>query len=228
MANGFSRLSGIAAPYLRGDVMIDHIAAPGADTHDHGRADIAPHDRLAPRNTDSSTGRVCRAFELERYFADGSENPASVFNQAPYRNASILLAGRNFGIGGTHTPAAARMIGCGFRAVIAPSFGPVFHDDCVQTGLFPVILEQEFVRTLAAATVAAPQLEMTIDLEQQTIARPDSGPIPFQMNPRLLERFMRGLTDEDETLPFQDEADAFREAQQSNQPWIYRPTGDPR
>lgn len=219
MANGFARLSGIALPYLRGDVMIDHIAAPGVGMHDHGRTD---------RELDPSARRVCRAFELERYFADGSENPASIFNQAPYRTASILLAGRNFGIGGTQTPAAAYMLGCGFRAVIAPSFGPVFHDDCVQTGLFPVILEQEFVRTLAAATAAAPHLEMTIDLEQKTIARPDSGPIPFQMNPRLLERFLRGLADEDETMRFQEEAEAFREAQQSNQPWIYRPTGDPR
>lgn len=228
MANGFSSIGGIAAPYLRGDVMIDYIAAPGIGMHDHGQAGAGPHDHPPPDDMDSSARRVSHAFELERYLPAGSENTDSIFNQAPYRNASILLAGRNFGIGGTQAPAAALLLGCGFRAVIAASFGPVFHDDCIQSGLFPVILEWKFVRALAAATVAAPHLEMTVDLELQTIARPDTGPIPFQMNPRLLARFMRGLADEDETMPFRKEADAFREAQELRQPWIYRTNGDPR
>ena len=228
MANGFSSISGIAAPYLRSDVMIDYIAAPGVGMHDHGRTDAEPHDHPSPEDMDSSARRVSHAFDLERYLPDGSENPESIFNQAPYRNASILLAGRNFGIGGTHSPAAALLLGCGFRAVIAGGFGPVFHDDCIQSGLFPVILEGKYVQALAASTVAAPRLEMTVDLELQTIARPDSGPIPFQMNPRLLARFMHGLADEDETMPFRNEADAFREAQQLRQPWIYRTHGDPR
>ena len=227
-ANGFATLTGIAAPWLRDDVMIDQIAAPGAGMHDHGQAGVAPHDHPFPEDMDSPAPGGPHAFEFERFLPDGSENPEFVLNQAPYRNASILLAGRNFGIGGTQTPAAARMLGCGFRAVVAPSFGPVFRGDCIQSGLFPVMLEQEHVRALAAATAAAPHLEMTIDLERQTIARPDGGPVPFQMNPRLLARFMRGLADEDETMPHQDEADAFREAQELRQPWIYRTSGDHR
>ena len=228
MAGGFASLTGIAAPYMRSDVMIDHIAAPGAGMHEHGQAGAAPHGHPPPEENTSTARRVSHAFELERYLPDGSENPDCVFNREPYRNAAILLADRNFGIGGTQTPAAARMLGCGFRAVIAPSFGPVFHDDCIRLGLFPVILERKLVQALAATTMAAPRLEMTIDLEKSTITRPDSGPIPFRMNSRQLERFMRGWADEDETMPFQDEAEAFRKKQESNQPWIYQSIGDPR
>ncbi len=228
MGRGFTRLRGIAAPYPRRDVLMEEIAPPEIGAHDHGALDIAPHEHPAPEEAGAGARRPAHAFEFERFLADGEEDPAFILNQAPYRNASILLAGANFGGGGTHTPAVARLLGCGFRAVVAPSFGPVFHNDCLRQGLFPLVLAQEPLNTLAAATAAAPHLPMTIDLAQQTLARPDSGRVQFQMNPRLLTRFMRGLADEDETMPFQDEAEAFRKAQQTRQPWIYQTNGDPQ
>ena len=227
------RLTGIAAPYLRNDVLIDYIALPGAGGHGHGHdihnqpGEIIRHQHPhAP--ADAAVNPAEHAFPLDRYRPDGSENPDFILNQPPFRDASILLAGENFGIGGTQTPAAARLLGCGINAVVAPDFGPVFHDDCIQAGLLPVMLGREKLQTIVAAVVAAPRRELTIDLQRQTLSRPDTGPIAFQMNPRLRRRFMDGLADIDETAPFQREADAFREAQQQRQPWIYRTTGDPQ
>ncbi len=221
--DGLVQLTGIAAPFLRHDVLIDYIAPPQAGLHEHGTAQT-PTGEAA----NASGQRLQQAFPLDRYLADGSENPEFILNQTPWRNASILLAGRNFGIGGTQTPAATRLLGSGIRAVIAPSFGPVFLDDCIQAGLLPVILGQRQVEAIAAAAVAAPRRELTIDLQRQTISRPDIGPIAFQMNPRLRERFMGGLSDIEETVPFQREAEAFQRGHELRQPWIYRSTGDPR
>ena len=217
-------LKGIAAPFLRHDVLIDYIAPPLGGAHEHVPAIIAPAGGAA----NASGQSIQQAFPLDRYLADGSENPEFILNRAPWRDASILLAGRNFGIGGTQTPAAARLLGSGIRAVIAPSFGPVFLDDCVQAGLLPVILGQEQVEIIAAAATAAPRRELTINLQRQTISRPDIDPITFQMNPRLRERFMEGLSDIDETTPFQREAEAFQRDHELRQPWIYRSPGDQR
>ncbi len=222
--DGLVQLTGIAAPFMRHDMLIDYIAPPIGSLHAHGSAVITPAGVVG-----NASGQALRqAFPLDRYLADGSENPEFILNRAPWRNASILLAGRNFGIGGTRTPAAARLLGDGIRAVIAPSFGQVFFDDCIQAGLLPVILGQEQVEAIAAAAVAAPRRELTIDLRWQTISRPDIGPITFQMSPRLRARFMEGLSDIDETTPFQREAEAFQRDHELRQPWIYRSTGDQR
>ncbi len=222
--DGLVQWTGIAAPFLRHDVLIDYIAPPIGGVHAHGSAVIPPAG-VAANALDQG---LRQAFPLDRYLADGSENPEFILNREPWRDASILLAGRNFGIGGTQTPAAARLLGDGMRAVIAPSFGPVFLDDCIQAGLLPVILGQEQVEAIAAAAMAVPRRELTIDLRRQTISRPDIGPIAFQMNPRLRRRFAGGLGDIEETASFQREAEAFRREHELRQPWIYRSTGEPR
>ncbi len=231
MGNGLTRLThveGIAAPYLRNDVLIDQIAPPVAAGHGHGPAmNEIIRRRHPPAAAPVSPEEAARhAFPLDRYLPDGNENPEFILNRPAYRDASILLAGRNFGIGGTHAPAAARLLGCGIEAVIAVDFGPVFHDDCLQAGLLPVMLGQGEVEHIAQAAAAAPRLPLTINLARQTVSRPDTGDIAFQMNPRLRRRFMEGLTDIDETKPFQSEADAFREAHEKRQPWIYQSTGE--
>jgi len=231
MGKGWTRLrqlQGIAAPYLRNDVLIDQIAPPVAGGHGHGHGvDEIIRRQHPPAAAPVSPEQAARhAFPLDRYLPDGRENPQFILNQPAYRDASILLAGRNFGIGGTHTPAAARLLGCGIEAVIAVDFGPVFHDDCLPAGPLPVALGRDEVVFIAQAAAAAPRLPLTIDLARQIISRPDIGDIAFQMNPRLRRRFMEGLTDSDETRPFQSEADAFRKIHEKRQPWIYQSTGE--
>ncbi|MCY4270874.1 MAG: hypothetical protein OXE80_11965 [Gammaproteobacteria bacterium] len=223
-----THITGIAAPYLRNDVLIDQIAPPVAGGHGHGPEMHAVIRRQHPPATAPLAAEEAarHAFPLDRYLPDGRENPGFILNQPAYRDASILLAGRNFGIGGTHTPAAARLLGCGIEAVIAVDFGPVFHDDCLQAGLLPVMLGWSELESIALTVAAAPRLPLTIDLARQTIGRPDTGDIAFQMIPRLRRRFMEGLTDIDETRPFQSEADTFREAHERRQPWIYQSTGE--
>ena len=111
---------------------------------------------------------------------------------------------------------------CGFKAIIAPSFGTVFLDDCMQVGLLALVMDEEQVQMLAAKTGAAPQLELTIDLELQVVSRPDMAAIRFDLLPRLRRRFMLGLEDLDETSPFADQAEEFRQRQRLQQPWLYQ------
>src|SRR3990172_6153497 len=75
-----------------------------------------------------------------RYLPDGRPNPRFVLNTPGYDNASILVAGRNFGSGSSREHAVWAIRQYGFRAVIAPSFADIFHKNCFENGLIPVIL----------------------------------------------------------------------------------------
>ena len=63
----------------------------------------------------------------------------------------VIVAGRNFGCGSSREPAVWALMGLGFRAVIAPSFGDIFYNNCFQNGVLAITLPEETVRALASA-----------------------------------------------------------------------------
>jgi 3-isopropylmalate/(R)-2-methylmalate dehydratase small subunit len=107
------------------------------------------------------------------------------------------------------------------RAIIAPSFGPVFHDDCFDYGLLPVTLAEEVVLRLADAVSANPEVEMTVDLVSQLVERPGLEPIPFQIDARRRMGLLTGSTNLEERLQHSDSAAAMRSRDLRARPWIY-------
>lgn len=222
----FIRHSGIAAPYLKHDVRMEHIAAPSIGSHNHsveqGQATVHGHDRSKRESSQGTEPQLGHVFETERSLHSGETNPSFILNQDPFMDASILLTGRNFGLGGTQTPAASALVAYGYRAVIAVSFGTVFFDDCVQTGLLALIIGQDQILAIADKIITSPGVELVIDLEQQVISRPDMQAIAFELNPRLRRKYMLGLQDVDETSPFNKEAEEFQRGHRLRQPWLYQ------
>src|ERR1700743_3195053 len=100
-------------------------------------------------------------------FHDLRENPAFVLNRAEYREARALAAAENFGCGSSRENAVWALYDYGFRVVIAPSFGDIFYNNCLQNGLLPIRLPQAGVDRLLAASPAEP---IAVDLESQTVA----------------------------------------------------------
>ncbi len=80
-----------------------------------------------------------------RFRPDGSPNPDFELNRPEYQGASVLVAGRNFGCGSSREHAVWALVDAGFRAVIAPSFGDIFFNNCFKNGMLPVILPEETV-----------------------------------------------------------------------------------
>jgi 3-isopropylmalate/(R)-2-methylmalate dehydratase small subunit len=75
-----------------------------------------------------------------RYQADGQPDDNFILNAPCYAGAKILVAERNFGCGSSREQAVWALFDYGFRAVIAPSFGDIFYNNCCQQGLLPVVL----------------------------------------------------------------------------------------
>ena len=226
----FVRHSGVAAPFLRPNVEIEVIApmAAGAHPHDSGTYPPAPEIHLHPRDRDDPGTLTVglHAFEGLRYLPDGRENPDFILNREPYRNASILVAGENFGIGSMQAFAVMRLKACGMQAVVAPSFGPVFFEDCFVYGLLPVTLEQEAIDTIVQAIAANPNAPTTVDLQRQVIERSGMTAMAFRMNPRLRSNLLLGVDDLDTIMKHVKDAETFQDENRKQRPWMYETEPD--
>jgi len=109
-----------------------------------------------------------------RYRADGSEYPDFVLNQAAYKPARIVLGEANFGCGSSREHAVWALYDYGIRAVIAPSMGDIFMSNAAKNGLLTIVLPAPAVTSMIEATLAAPGLEIAVDLAAQTVAMPGS------------------------------------------------------
>ena len=95
------------------------------------------------------------------------------YNQDPYRKSRIIVANRNFGCGSSREAAVFALVACDFYAVVAPSFGDIFFNNCFQNGVLPVRLDEETVARLRAQLRDQPGAAVTVDLESQEVTGPD-------------------------------------------------------
>ena len=152
---------------------------------------------------------------------DGSEEPDLVLEQEPYRDASILLAGENFGAGGAAEAEVFRLMAYGVRSVIAPGFGPAFYSSCLTLGMLPVTLSEEMIEKITEGVVSNPGVEITVDLERQVIEVPGMEPISFSIDARASNKLLQGVSDLDEMLQHSENVVAFRNQDRNRRPWIY-------
>ncbi len=199
----FTTHTGIAAPLLR----------PNIDTDV-----IIPLNRGA-RGAELTPGQL--VFDSIRYLPDGSENPEFILNQIPFRRASILLTGENFGTGSSRESAVTSLMAFGFSAVIAPSFGQIFYNNCFGNGLMPVVLNPDQIAQLAEQVSINPLAEITVDLEKMEIRHPQLATISFSVEVRLRNKMLAGLDDIDEILEHTADTAQFESTDRTQRPWIY-------
>ena len=142
-------------------------------------------------------------------------------NRQPYREASILLAGDNFGTGSSRESAVTGLMAFGFRSIVAPSFGEIFYTNCFANGMLPVTLGAEVIEEIADQVMLDPEVEMTVDLEKNQIQRPGLDAVSFSIDSRLRNKMLLGLRDLDEILLHRNDTNAFENEDRRNRPWIY-------
>jgi 3-isopropylmalate dehydrogenase len=171
-------------------------------------------------NAREEFGKFC--FEPWRYQADGSENPEFPLNRPRYRDAKILVAADNFGCGSSREHAVWALQGMGIRCVIAPSFGDIFFNNCIQNGMLAIRLPESEVERLAADIEQAQTQEATVDLEAQRIVAPSGAIIAFDIEPERRQGLLEGLDQIGITLKLDGAIRAFQDKDRSERPWIYR------
>jgi 3-isopropylmalate/(R)-2-methylmalate dehydratase small subunit len=197
----FQRLAARACPLLLSNVNTDMI--------------LPARFLKLPRS--AGLGRVL-FYDLRRDAA-GNERPDFLLNQPLWRDAKILVAGRNFGGGSSREAAVYAVYDAGFRCVIASSFGDIFAQNAVKNGLLAAVLHESDVIELGAAIAADPELPITVDLSAQTIAR-GNRLFSFAIDPVSRNHLLNGWDDIDLTESYRGRITAFKAADRQRRPWV--------
>ncbi|MBS0418811.1 MAG: 3-isopropylmalate dehydratase small subunit [Proteobacteria bacterium] len=202
----FTTVTAVAAPLVRANVDTDAII-PSRHIKTVGR-----------------TGLAAGLFAGWRYrdAQGGSPNPDFVLNQAPYSNARILLGGENFGCGSSREHAVWALVEYGFRAVLAPSFAPIFFGNSIRNGLLPVVLPASCIGEIEAVVRDDPgENAVTVDLIRCQVSAPGVGPFPFDLEPQAREMLLEGLDSVGMALKNRPAIEDFIERDARARPWIY-------
>ncbi len=191
----FTTHSGVAAPLRRSNV----------DT-----------DQIIPA---SYLKRVTRHGYEDALFSAWRKEDDFVLNQEPYKNATVLVAGPEFGTGSSREHAVWALSDYGFRAVISSSFADIFRGNSAKDGLVAAVVDQQVIESIWDYLDANPGAEVEVDLENQKIT---AGAIvePFEIDPYVRWRLLEGLDEIGITERVQDEIDTYERARPAFKPVV--------
>ena len=199
----FTKLTGVAAPMNMINVDTDM---------------IIPKQFL---KTIKRSGLGQHLFDEMRFNRDGSEVAGFVLNKPAYREASILVAGDNFGCGSSREHAPWALLDFGIKCVISTSFADIFYNNCFKNGILPIKVSKEQLDALMDDAERGANATLTVDLENQVIQGPDGGEIKFEIDEFKRHCLLNGLDDIGLTMQVSDKIDNFEDQQQAGQPWLY-------
>ena len=159
-------------------------------------------------------------FDEMRYDDDGAEIEDFVLNKPAYRQAQIIIAGDNFGCGSSREHAPWALLDFGIRAVIAPSFADIFHNNCFKNGILPIVLPQEQVDALMEDARNGENARITVDLENEIVTGSDGTAYPFEVDAFKKHCLLSGLDDIGLTMKKVDAIDAYESRLAQDRPWV--------
>jgi len=154
-----------------------------------------------------------------RRTAAGEPDPAFVLNDARYKGAQILIAGKNFACGSSREHAAWALNNYGFRVVIAPSFADIFFSNAGKNGIVLVRLSEEDVAKLLANAKNLANYQLTVSLEEQTVTDGLGFKASFEIDSFRKFCLTEGLDDIGLTLRHVAELDKF-ETSHDKDAWL--------
>ena len=179
-------------------------------------------DMIIPKQflkTIKRSGLGVHAFDEMRYDDDGNEIPNFILNQSAYREASILIAGDNFGCGSSREHAPWALSDFGIKVVVSTSFADIFFNNCFKNGMLPIVLPQEQVDLLMKDAEKGANARVDVNLEDQTITSSDGDVIKFDIDPFRKHCLLNGLDDIGLTLEKAASIDSFEAKTGVARPW---------
>ena len=198
----FDKLSGIAAPMPLVNIDTDM---------------IIPKQFL---KTIKRSGLGVNLFDEMRYNLDGTEIADFALNQPAYREASILVAGDNFGCGSSREHAPWAIADFGIRCVISTSFADIFYNNCFKNGILPIVLPEDQRDALMKDAEKGANARVEIDLVEQTVTSSDGEVFSFDVDAFKKHCLLNGLDDIGLTMEKAAAIDTFEAAASSSRPWV--------
>ena len=159
-------------------------------------------------------------FHDVRFNADGSENGDFILNQAPYRQARILVTADNFGCGSSREGAVWALMDHGIRCVIGPSFGDIFFENCFKNGVLAVVLPPAEAASIRRQLQERPEAAISVDLERQSLTAPDGAVHRFEVDPFRKQALLRGQDEIALTMEYEQAILAHESRRAAEMPWL--------
>lgn len=168
------------------------------------------------------TGFGKHLFHEWRYtdYEGTKENPEFALNKPEYRKATVLVTRDNFGCGSSREHAPWALSDYGFRVIIAPSFADIFFSNCVKNGILLVVVKSGEVNEIFKDIDANKQLEITADLEKQTISTSAGKTYSFDIDAFNKTCLLNGLDQIGWTEQFKNEINRYETKIASQKPWL--------
>ena len=161
--------------------------------------------------------RISRHGFEDALFAGWRTNPDFELNQPQYQDATILVAGSDFGTGSSREHAVWALQDYGFKVVLSSRFADIFRGNSGKVGLLTAVVPEAFIEQLWEAILADPTLAVTVDLVAQTVTAGDLSSA-FEVDPHVRGRLLEGLDDIGITLRNEDAITAFEATRPSWKP----------
>ena len=177
-------------------------------------------DMIIPKQflkTIKRTGLGKNLFFEMRYKENGKKIEEFVLNKEPYKNSSILIAGKNFGCGSSREHAPWALLDFGIKCIISPSFADIFYNNCFKNGMLPIILNENKIEELVQYSDRKDNIEINL-LEQAIIF--GNKRIKFEIDPFKKKCLLDGLDDIALSLEQSEKISSFENELKKNKPWI--------
>jgi len=148
-------------------------------------------------------------------------NPDFVLNQKRYSGANILLSRENFGCGSSREHAPWALENYGFRCVIACSYADIFYNNCFKNSILPIALGKDVIDGLFSGLYSTEGYQLTVDLEQQVIIKPNGDEIAFEVDAFRKHCLLNGLDDIGLTMQSEEAIHTFERRWRAQSPWLF-------
>ena len=182
-------------------------------------------DMIIPKQflkTIKRTGLGKNLFHEMRYDENNNEISDFILNKTEFKQAQILLSGKNFGCGSSREHAPWALVDFGIRVVIAPSFADIFYNNSFKNSILSIILPQAEIDKIINIVTKQDITKAEANLEQQVINIVGTDiKINFEIDPFRKKCLIEGLDDISLTLKHEEQISQFEEKQKSSAPWLY-------
>jgi 3-isopropylmalate/(R)-2-methylmalate dehydratase small subunit len=200
----FTQWKGVAAPMPKANVDTDAIIA------------------VQHVYTLKKSGLGNYLFHRWRYAPNGDEIADFVLNREPFRRASVLVAGSNFGCGSSREHAVWALADFGIRCIVAPSFASILHENCIKNGILPVTLQEELVEKLLNMLERDERKDVAVDLQACRVTFPDGSVHAFTLDPAQRETLLQGLDPITLAERYAGDIAAFQQRDRQVRPWVWQ------
>ena len=176
-------------------------------------------DMIIPKQflkTIKRSGLGKNLFDEMRYDSNGNEIDTFILNKEPFRNAKILIAGKNFGCGSSREHAPWSILDFGIKVIIAPSFADIFFNNSFKNGILPIKMDEDIINSIIDESMQGEHLEINL-VDQEIILK--NRKINFDVDSVNKDCLIKGLDYIGSTLEKSSYIDEFEIENANKRPW---------